>query len=112
MEVLERIGFLADADVLDWLFRDAVDRERRAAARIAVELRHDHARDAEALVEALRDLHGLLSRHAVDDEQDLVWTNRLLEALELRHHLVVDLQPAGRVDDDDTVPRSARLVEA
>ena len=46
MELLERVRLFADTDVLDRLLRDAVDRERRAAARVAVELRQDDAGDA------------------------------------------------------------------
>jgi hypothetical protein len=69
MEILERVRLLADADVLDRLLQHAVDRERRTAARIAVHLREDDAGDVETRVEALRDLHGVLARHAVGDEQ-------------------------------------------
>ena len=90
-------------------FDDAVDRERRATARVAVHLGEDHAGDAERAVEALRDLHRVLAGHAVGDEQDLVGLDRLLEALELVHHLVVDLQAAGGVDDHDAVARALRL---
>jgi hypothetical protein len=43
VEVLERVELLADADVLDGLLRDAVDRERGAAAGVAVHLGQDHA---------------------------------------------------------------------
>ena len=62
-----------------------------------------------ALVEALRDLHRVLAGHAVGDEQDLVRVDRRLEPLQLLHHLVVDLQAAGGVDDDDAVARALRL---
>src|SRR5881394_3219328 len=42
VEVLELVDLLADRDELDRLARDRVDRERRAAARVSVELRqHD-----------------------------------------------------------------------
>ena len=38
--------------------------------------------------------------------------DRLLEIIELRHHLVVDLQPAGCIDDDDAVACALRGVDA
>ena len=57
-------------------------------------------------------LHRVLSGHAVGDEEDLVGLDRLLEARELVHHLVVDLQPAGGVDDHDAVARAACLLDA
>ena len=112
MEVLQRVGLLADADVLDRLLEDAVDRERRTAARVAVHLRQDDAGDAESRVEALGDLHGVLAGHAVGDEQDLVGLDGGLELLELRHHVVVDLQTSRGVDDHDAIARAARLVDA
>ncbi len=59
-------------------------------------------------VEALRDLHRVLTGHAVGDEQDLVGVDRRLEPLQLVHHVVVDLQTAGGVDDDDAIARAAR----
>ena len=53
MERLQRVELLAHADVLDRRVGDAVDRERRAAAGVAVHLGQDHAGDAERVVEAL-----------------------------------------------------------
>src|SRR5687768_2770171 len=112
MKVLERIRLLADADVLDRLLENPIDRERRAASRIAIHLREDDARDAEPRIEALRDLHGVLAGHAIRDEQNLVGLDRLLELLELLHHLVVDLEATGGVDENDAIARAARLVDA
>ena len=60
IERLERRELFADADELDRRAGHAVDRERRAAARIAVHLREDHAGDAETIVEALGDVRWLL----------------------------------------------------
>ncbi len=75
--------------------------ERRAAARVAVELRHDDARETEPLVEALRDLDGVLSDHRIDDEQDVLGPDRRLDRRELLHELLVDREaPRGVVDDD------------
>jgi hypothetical protein len=54
--------------------------------------------DAERLVEPLRDPHRVLAGHAVGHQQDLVRLDRGLDAGELAHHLVVDLQPARGVD--------------
>src|SRR5215208_726069 len=112
VELLERVRLLADADVLDRLLRDAVDRERGAAAGVAVHLRQDDAGDAERAVEALRDLHRVLPRHAVGDEQDLVRARLFLQSRQLPHHLVVDLEAAGGVDDDDAVAGALGLVHA
>jgi hypothetical protein len=64
------------------------------------------------LVEALRDFHRVLTGHAVGDQQDLVRMDSRLEMLQLGHHLVVDLETAGGIDDDDAVARTPRLLDA
>ena len=112
IELLERVGLFADADVLDRLLGDTVNRQRRATACVAVHLREDDAGHVQPRVEALRDLHRVLSGHAVGDEQDLVGMDRRLETLELLHHVVVDLQTAGRVDDHDAVAGALGLLDA
>ncbi len=47
------------------------DRQRRAAAGVAVQLGEDDARDVEQVVEALRDVDRILPGHRIDDEQNL-----------------------------------------
>jgi hypothetical protein len=112
IELLERVRLLSHADILDRLFGNTIDRQRRAAARIAVHLRENYTGDVEPRVEALRDLHGILARHAVGDEEDLVGMDRRLETLELLHHVVVDLQSTGGIDDDHAIARALRLFDA
>src|SRR5665213_3381714 len=112
VELLERGDLLADADELDRSAGHAVDRERRTAARVAVHLGQDHARDPEPLVERLGDVDRLLSGHRVGDEQDLGRLDRRLDLLELRHQALVDLQPPRGVDDDGRNPEPARLGDA
>ena len=50
---LERVELLADGRELDRLAGDRLDRERRAAARVAVELRQDDAVEVERSWNAL-----------------------------------------------------------
>ena len=50
---------------------------------------------------AVRD--GVLADHRVDDEQHLVGLDRVADVGGLLHHLGVDAEPAGGVDDDDVV---------
>ena len=52
-ELLELVERLADADEADGRAGDLLDAERRAAARVAVELREDDAGEAEPVVEGL-----------------------------------------------------------
>ena len=71
MEGLEGIGFFAGTDELDGLAGDVADGERCAAAGVAIHLGEDHSGEAEALVEVLRGVDGVLAGHGVGDEEDL-----------------------------------------
>ena len=111
-ERLERVQRLARADVLDRRLRRGVDRERRAAAGVAVHLRQHHAGDAEGVVEPLRDADGVLPRHPVGHEEGLVGRHRGLERPQLAHHLLVDLRPAGGVHQHRPRPGVQRRLDA
>ena len=101
VEVLELVEFLADRDELHRPARHGPDRQRRATASVAVELREDHAVERDPLLERERDVDRLLTRHRVEDEEDVRRLRLGRDALELGHQLLVDVQPAGGVEDDD-----------
>ena len=61
---------------------------------------------------ASRDVHRVLAGHRVDDEQDVRRLDRLAHRGQLVHQLVVDVQSAGRVEDDDVARPLARLLDA
>ena len=79
---------------------DGLHRERRAAARVAVELRHHDAVERDPLLERQRDVDGLLARHRVEHEQHVRRLRLVADSLELLHQLLVDVQAARRVEDD------------
>ncbi len=51
-------------------------------------------------VELLRDIHGVLPRHGVRDQEHLVGLRRVADAHQLGHQRVVRLQASRRIDDD------------
>src|SRR5438874_1391771 len=112
VKLLERLRLFADADVLDRLLRHAVDRERRTATRITVHLRENDTGNVQPLIESLGNAHRVLTGHPIGDEENFVGMDLALEMIELRHHLVVDLQPAGGVDDDHTIAVAPRCVDS
>ncbi len=99
MEGLERVVFFTDADELDRLPGNLADRKRRATAGVAVHLGEDHAGERELLVELVGGVHRVLAGHGIGDEQDFLRIQQALERLHLVHQLVVDVQPAGGIDD-------------
>ncbi len=109
VEGLDGIHALARADELDRDADDGADRERSAAAGIAVHLGEDETGEREAAVELLGDADGLLAGHGVGDEEDFDRVDGGLDALDLLHHALVDLEAAGSVDDDRVVAVLARV---
>ncbi len=94
-------SFSPDTSEHDGLARHALDRERSAATCITVELGEDHAVEVDPLGEGLRRVDRVLAGHGIDDHEDLVGPDGGLDRLGLVHHLLVDMQPSRRVDDDD-----------
>ena len=101
MEDLERVELLAGRGEHDRAAGDALDRERGAAARVAVELGQDEAVEVDPLLERVRRRRrpaGRSSRRARAAHS--VGSGCVADALELVHQLLVDLEAAGGVDDD------------
>ncbi len=71
----------------------------RAAPRVAVELRDDHAREPHVLVEGLGGLHRVLADHRVDDEEGVLRLGVLSDRAHLAHQLLVDGQTTCGVED-------------
>src|SRR5205085_7093314 len=100
-ELLQLVEPLAHADELDGLAGDLLDRKRRTASRVAVELGEDEAGELEAAIELAGGLHRVLSDHRVRDEQHVLGSDALLDVLQLAHHLLVDGETAGGVVEHD-----------
>ena len=77
------------------------NRKRRAAAGITVHLGEHDAGERKLLVELVGGVDRVLSGHGVGDEQDFLRIEQLLERLHFVHQLIVDVQAAGGVDDQN-----------
>ena len=112
MEQLQRVVLFSGTHELHGLPGDLLDRQGRAAARIAVHFRQDEAVEAKLLVELLSAFHGVLPEHGVCNEQDLVGVQNVFEFVELLHQSFVDVETARRIDDHDIVSRVARFAHS
>ena len=83
-----------------------------AAAGVAVELGEDDAVEVEALVELAGGVDGVLAGHGVYDEERLLGLDAFLYGLDFLHHLLVDGQAAGGVDDDQVEVVGACVLDA
>ena len=111
VEALEVAELLARRGEHDRLAGDGLDRQRGAAAGVAVELGEHHAVELRDVGELLGHVHRVLAGHRVDHEQDRVRAHALLDPAELLHQRLVDVQPAGRVDDQHVLAVARRLLE-
>jgi hypothetical protein len=71
---------------------DVPDRERGAAARIAVHLGEDDRVDADGLVELVGDRDRVLAGHRVDHEQHVMRRDLAPDRLQLGQQRLVDVQ--------------------
>jgi hypothetical protein len=112
VEQVEVLELLARRREGDRAAHDLLDRQRGAAAGIAVELGEDHAVELEGRVERLGDGDGVLAGHRVDDEERVVGLDLGGDLADLLHQLRVDGQAAGGVDDDHVPPEAPGLGDA
>ena len=111
MEFFQRIKLLTGGDELDRLPDRGAQRNRRASARVTVHFRQDRAVEIEPFVERAGGVDRVLSGHRIDDEEDLVGRDGRLDRLDLLHHLFVDMQASGGVDDDHVPCVLARMLD-
>ena len=111
VEDVEVLELLAGRREQDRLAGDLPDRQRGATARVTVQFGEYDAGDAHAVTEGLGRRHRVLADHGVDDEEHLVGAHRVPDVGRLGHHLRVDAEPAGRVDDHDVAHLPAGVLD-
>jgi len=100
VEGLEGLGLLAHTDELDRLACDGAHRQRGTATGITVDLGQHHTGQRQGLAERLGGVGSVLTGHGVDHEQGLDRLDCGMQGLDLVHHVGVDVQATGGVDDD------------
>src|SRR5262249_6316779 len=101
LEEVEVVDLLADAGEEDGAAGDGLEGDGGAAARVAVELREDDAGELKLLVEDLGRVDGVLTGHRVDDEDGVGGADGGGDLGDLLHHLGVDVEAAGGVEEDE-----------
>ena len=103
VERLQILELLARALEVDRHAGDGQHRECRTAAGVAVGLGQDDAADADLFIKGLGHVDGFLTGHGIHNQQGLIHLNSLLDAHQLVHQLVVDLQTACGINDNDII---------
>ena len=103
MEDIQRIHLFARSDKFDRLVDHRTDRKGGSTTCITVQLGQHHAVKIETFVEFLRRVDCILSGHGVDHEQGFIRLDSTLDCGDLFHHLLVDSQTTGGIDNHDIV---------
>ena len=112
MEGVDSFHLLTRTDELDGLGNHSADTQSRTTAGITVELGQHHAVEIQTVVELLSRVHRILTRHGVNHEQGLIGIHRLFQGSDLVHHLLVNSQTTGGIDDDHVVPLGFGLADS
>jgi hypothetical protein len=111
VERLEVGRLLADACELDGLADDGHEGERGTAAGVPVQLRQDDTRQGETVGEGSCREDGVLPRHGVGHEEDLLGIARFADPGNFVHQRVVHVEAPRRVDDGDVPPEELRFLD-
>src|SRR5262245_31248943 len=111
MKGLEGLNLLPYPDKLHRLPDHGFDRQGRTTPRIPVELGQDRAVNGYCLVKGLGDSDSFLARHGIDDEEGVMRRRGLFDLTQLLHELLVDLQAAGRIEDDGITVGRAGIIK-
>ena len=103
IEGFQIFQLFAGALEVDGFAGDRQHREGCTAAGIAVGLGQHHTGDADLLVEGLGHVDGFLAGHGIHHQQRLVYLDGFLDANQLVHQRIIDLQTAGGIQDDDVI---------
>ena len=99
MEHLQLVQLFAHTGKFDGLAGDRAHRQGRAAPGVAVQLGQHDAVDAQRLVEGGGHVDRVLPGHGVHHQQDFLRGHRRLDVFQLVHQLLVDVQPAGGIQN-------------
>ncbi|RMQ38992.1 Membrane protein [Pseudomonas syringae pv. actinidiae] len=97
---LQRLALLAHADKLDRLAGDCTHRQCSTATSIAIDLGQDDTGQRQRIAECLGGVSRILAGHGIDHEQRFGWFGCSVQRLNLAHHLDIDVQTTGGIDDD------------
>ena len=99
VEDLEVLQPLAGGGEQDRLAGHGRHGQRGTATGVAIKLGQHHAGEVHALIEGLGGLHGILTDHRIDDEQNLIRLHGIANIARLLHQLLIHAETAGGIDD-------------
>ena len=77
-----------------------LDGDSGAASRVAVKFGEDDAVDTELFIEGAGNAYRVLAGHCIEDKERLTGIEKFLLRDDLIHHLIVNVKPSGRINDE------------
>src|SRR5713101_743802 len=111
IETFEGIVFFAESDKLYRRTADFADGERCSAACVAIEFGENDAGESEALVKFSGGAYRVLSDHGVSDKENFAGLQFFFQIAEFVHQVVVNVQAAGGVHDNDITGGKFRFLD-
>ena len=108
---LKGVGLLADTQELDRFAGDMADRQRRTTAGITIDLGQDDPGQRQGFIEGLGGIGRVLTGHGIDHEQGLGRFGRRVHCLDLLHHVRIDVQTTGGIDDQHVHEAAFRFTQ-
>ena len=103
MEYIHGIHLFTRTHKLDRFGDNGADRQGCTTAGITVKLCEHNSVEIETIVELLGSVYGILTSHRVNHEESLIGIDSLLEVGNLVHHLLVNSETSGGIDDNHIV---------
>ena len=110
MEGFEGVDLLPHAHELDRLAGDVTYGQGRTATRITVGLGQHDTGQRQGFMEGLGGVGGILTGHRIDDEQRLVGIDAAVQGGDLVHHVGIDMQATGGIDQHHVVELDTRVL--
>ena len=110
MELVYCIQLFACTHKLDRLVHYRTDRKSGTTASITIELSQNDTVKIKAFIEFTSGIHCILTGHGVYHEQGFIRIDGLLDGFDFLHHLLVNRQTAGSIDNHQVIPLSLRFM--
>ena len=112
MEHIECFHFFARTDELNRFVHYRADRKRSTATGVTVQFGEYDTIEIDAVVELFGGVHRILTGHGIDHEECFGRCDSVFDSRNLLHHLLVNRQTTGCIDDDNVVSEFLRFSDS
>ena len=101
VKCLNGVKLLADTCKFDWFACNGAHRQSGTTTGVTVHAREHDTSEINPFAKAFGDVDCVLPRERVHDQQDFLWYRNLRHRLHFVHQLLIDVQPASGIEDED-----------